>query len=998
MPKFLSDGFFDGSSTDLIVDGKVGIGTSSSLTYPFYAKSGGAFATVGKFESGVANAYIQISSTGQSDADSGYIGHNSSRVMSFLGETFTIVNSTTGEKIRIDSSGNMGINTTNPEQKLHVAGNFRLENQLYDSTNSQGSVGQILSKVSAGTQWIDQGDVTAGSASRTEILVKNLEGSALSKGDPVYIIGSVGASERLEIGLADAGDAAKMPCVGLLTQDLAINGEGTAIVTGKLKNLITSPIDGATPTENDTIYVKSGGGLTLTKPTGSTNLIQNVGQVGRVSTSSDGNIVVSAILRSNDVPNLPTGKIWVGDGNTTVSDVVYLDEANGRMGIGTTSPGQKLAVSGGNIEIADANIAGGRKIGFNVSDSISFNSTTIAQYGMSNAGNSEAGGITYSGFFGQKFFTDGTQRMVIKRFGNVGIGTTSPSYKLDVSGDGAFGGTTISANTGLTVRARSGDLGDIRIRFDAAGTLQRSYISDYYTGEASNIGFERNNSTGTGIITFDTSNSSFSPSERMRINSSGNVGIGTTSPVQKLDVSGNARVSGILYTNAGVTSSVGISGKAIANGWASRYDSNSANYSGFYFDGNNQSIILGRNSGGTIVNYIHANASSYFNGGNVGIGYTDPQEKLHIYNGSAYITPIAYAANQNDWVIRAGAYNSTSFDQGLKLKSSSGGVSYMAFETTGNTETMVLRSGKIGIGTADPVYSLDVNDDKQRFGENSTLFLAKASSAFPSYSDINTESAFISHNGGSSRAVTMGVSDDSNIAAYVHVNELNNPGTSFVSIGTNTQERLRIKADGNVGIGDTNPDAKLTVFRTDSTYAINLSNTESRAGLSVKSTSTYDAKLTVSTGTSGVQQIQGVNNAATTGRNIAINPYGGNVGIGQSNPSAYKLDVSGTIRATGDVIAYSDIRVKENIKTIDNAIDKVKALRGVEYNKIDSTEKSIGVIAQEIEEVIPEVVREDDQGMKSVAYGNITAVLIEAIKEQQKQIDELKKQLDAFTK
>jgi len=894
MPKFLSDGFFDGSSTDLIVDGKVGIGTSSSLTYPFYAKSGGAFATVGKFESGVANAYIQISSTGQSDADSGYIGHNSSRVMSFLGETFTIVNSTTGEKIRIDSSGNMGINTTNPEQKLHVAGNFRLENQLYDSTNSQGSVGQILSKVSAGTQWIDQGDVTAGSASRTEILVKNLEGSALSKGDPVYIIGSVGASERLEIGLADAGDAAKMPCVGLLTQDLAINGEGTAIVTGKLKNLITSPIDGATPTENDTIYVKSGGGLTLTKPTGSTNLIQNVGQVGRVSTSSDGNIVVSAILRSNDVPNLPTGKIWVGDGNTTVSDVVYLDEANGRMGIGTTSPGQKLAVSGGNIEIADANIAGGRKIGFNVSDSISFNSTTIAQYGMSNAGNSEAGGITYSGFFGQKFFTDGTQRMVIKRFGNVGIGTTSP--------------------------------------------------------------------------------------------------------VQKLDVSGNARVSGILYTNAGVTSSVGISGKAIANGWASRYDSNSANYSGFYFDGNNQSIILGRNSGGTIVNYIHANASSYFNGGNVGIGYTDPQEKLHIYNGSAYITPIAYAANQNDWVIRAGAYNSTSFDQGLKLKSSSGGVSYMAFETTGNTETMVLRSGKIGIGTADPVYSLDVNDDKQRFGENSTLFLAKASSAFPSYSDINTESAFISHNGGSSRAVTMGVSDDSNIAAYVHVNELNNPGTSFVSIGTNTQERLRIKADGNVGIGDTNPDAKLTVFRTDSTYAINLSNTESRAGLSVKSTSTYDAKLTVSTGTSGVQQIQGVNNAATTGRNIAINPYGGNVGIGQSNPSAYKLDVSGTIRATGDVIAYSDIRVKENIKTIDNAIDKVKALRGVEYNKIDSTEKSIGVIAQEIEEVIPEVVREDDQGMKSVAYGNITAVLIEAIKEQQKQIDELKKQLDAFTK
>jgi putative lipoic acid-binding regulatory protein len=121
------------------------------------------------------------------------------------------------------------------------------------------------------------------------------------------------------------------------------------------------------------------------------------------------------------------------------------------------------------------------------------------------------------------------------------------------------------------------------------------------------------------------------------------------------------------------------------------------------------------------------------------------------------------------------------------------------------------------------------------------------------------------------------------------------------------------------------------------------------------------------------------------------------LGVVNTAPS-YPLDVTGTIRATGDVIAYSDIRVKENIKTIDNALDKVKALRGVEYNKIDNSEKSVGVIAQEIEEVIPEVVREDDQGMKSVAYGNITAVLIEAIKEQQKQIDELKKQLDAFTK
>ena len=118
----------------------------------------------------------------------------------------------------------------------------------------------------------------------------------------------------------------------------------------------------------------------------------------------------------------------------------------------------------------------------------------------------------------------------------------------------------------------------------------------------------------------------------------------------------------------------------------------------------------------------------------------------------------------------------------------------------------------------------------------------------------------------------------------------------------------------------------------------------------------------------------------------------GNLGIGGlSSLPAYRLDVNGTIRASGDVIAYSDVRVKENIKTIDNSLEKVSKLRGVEFNKIGDNEKSIGVIAQEIEDVIPEVVKTDDQGMKSVAYGNISGLLIEAIKELKQEVEELKK-------
>ena len=104
------------------------------------------------------------------------------------------------------------------------------------------------------------------------------------------------------------------------------------------------------------------------------------------------------------------------------------------------------------------------------------------------------------------------------------------------------------------------------------------------------------------------------------------------------------------------------------------------------------------------------------------------------------------------------------------------------------------------------------------------------------------------------------------------------------------------------------------------------------------------------------------------------------------------LTAAGTLTVDGDVVAYSDRRTKENIKTIENSLDKVLSLRGVSYNRIDESDKApkIGVIAQEIQEILPEVVFKQEDGMLGVSYGNIVGVLIEAIKEQQQQIDELK--------
>lgn len=164
--------------------------------------------------------------------------------------------------------------------------------------------------------------------------VKNTSGGSLTKGTPVYITGTVGASHVLQIAAADASTSAKMPATGLLYQDLAVNEFGHVIVTGLMTNITTSPIDGVVPTVNQTIYVKAGGGLTLTKPTG-TNLIQNVGKVGRVNGGGAGSIAVANIQRTNDIPNIAQNNFWVGNASGVPTAVTMSGDATNSAGVVT---------------------------------------------------------------------------------------------------------------------------------------------------------------------------------------------------------------------------------------------------------------------------------------------------------------------------------------------------------------------------------------------------------------------------------------------------------------------------------------------------------------------------------------------------------------------------------------------------------------------------------------------------------------------------------------
>ena len=130
---------------------------------------------------------------------------------------------------------------------------------------------------------------------------------------------------------------------------------------------------------------------------------------------------------------------------------------------------------------------------------------------------------------------------------------------------------------------------------------------------------------------------------------------------------------------------------------------------------------------------------------------------------------------------------------------------------------------------------------------------------------------------------------------------------------------------------------------------------------------------------------------------ISLVQFGG-LGIGTA-PSG----TPGVIRASNDVVAYfsSDKRLKDNIKPINSALDKVCKLGGYEFDWNDKQDvyegHDIGVIAQEVEAVFPELVTDRNNGFKAVKYEKLVPALIEAIKEQQKQINELKTRLDGIT-
>jgi len=109
--------------------------------------------------------------------------------------------------------------------------------------------------------------------------------------------------------------------------------------------------------------------------------------------------------------------------------------------------------------------------------------------------------------------------------------------------------------------------------------------------------------------------------------------------------------------------------------------------------------------------------------------------------------------------------------------------------------------------------------------------------------------------------------------------------------------------------------------------------------------------------------------------------------------SVNSQNFSGTTTVQGTLVINSDARLKENLVPIKDAVDKVKALTGYNYNRIGSEKLEMGVVAQEVQVIAPELIIENEEGTLAVAYANMVALLIEAVKEQSAEIAALKEQV-----
>jgi hypothetical protein len=373
------------------------------------------------------------------------------------------------------------------------------------------------------------------------------------------------------------------------------------------------------------------------------------------------------------------------------------------------------------------------------------------------------------------------------------------------------------------------------------------------------------------------------------------------------------------------------------------------------------------------------NGNLYDSGSNVGLGTTTPA------GASGTTFEINGVAGQARLSIKNNATGSTS-TSGLQIGVDTGGAAFienrgansLQLNTNGSARLFITSAGNVGIGTTSPSQLLEVNNGTQSIIKNVS-----------GTRTLQLESYAADWNYLASTGNNLGI---------------NVGGANALVINVNSAERMRILSNGNIGIGGASSegaasdDRVLTIHNSNSSGSmrsmIRFTNFNTGSAWPNGAFFTIDSSqnfyISNLEDASTIFQTNGSERGRITG--------GGNWLLGTQTDNGERLYVSGSIRATGSITANSDVRLKKNIERIENALQKVSEISGYTYNTIYDEDRHAGVIAQEIDKVLPEIVNKGNDGLMGVEYGNISALLIEAIKEQKVLIESLQAKVEALSK
>tara|TARA_B100000427_G_scaffold329803_1_gene347896 strand:- start:476 stop:6979 length:6504 start_codon:yes stop_codon:yes gene_type:complete len=762
------------------------------------------------------------------------------------------------------------------------------------------------------------------------------------------------------------------------------------------------------PSDQDMIYATSGGAVIIYH-----------NNSAKLATSATGVTVTGAL----DATNLTIGSAQGSDGQvlTSTGSGVAWEDAGGSSQWTTT--GSDIYYNTGKVLVGDtashtADLlqietpasGGGHGIQIRRNDSntdqgigsITFGNNTdtdIAQISAKTDGANDNGALLFS------TQPDGgslTERIRIDHDGKVGIGTDSPATKLHVM-TASNGASTVGGASDELILENSSDCGlTIRSGSTSDGVISFADADDHNIGQ---IYYEHD----VNAMVFRTYDS-----ERMRIESGGDVAIGISDADSKLHT----------YQSAG--------------NYIAHFESANANSYGVWIESgasanNGYPLLQVTSNGGSDTHFRVDSGTGY-----VGIGESSPDKQLHIKNTATGDTGIVIENTNNAQNLDIDFYSNGGSAQGRIRYEEGAGAFGFAPNVSASNALYIAWDGKTGIGTSSPDRKLHINES------------TASTSNF-----IHMTTAATGDSG--SNGFLIGIGSDGNAEFW-------NYEAQPIIFATSSSERMRIDSSGNVSIGNSsvafpsgeglqvyssgNPRIKLAnsttgvasgdgtqiymdgadviydqkdsgnqrwytggserMRMTSSGYTSMKVNSSTAYGSTTEPNGVLTLHNTNGTDDSGVNNFttlefntadgatsQGFINYIRTGNNIGKFSFQQRTGS-SSYAESLVIDNSGNATFQSNVTAYSDKRLKTDIKTLEGS--KVLKMRGVSF--IKDGVKGSGVIAQEIEEIAPELVitQDDEMGTKSVAYGNLTGYLIENAKRQEELIKELTKEINKLKK